>query len=75
MEIAKKYEKEINLGNVKDNEDALNSMKAQKIEFVKFSDAEIKVAQGYRNAMVKKLTGKLFSPDALKKLDAEVAKK
>jgi TRAP-type C4-dicarboxylate transport system substrate-binding protein len=75
MEIAKKYEKEINLGNVKDNEDALAAMKAQKIEFVKFSDAEIKVAQGYRNAMVKKLTGKLFTPDALKKLEVEVAKK
>ncbi|MEA9357134.1 TRAP transporter substrate-binding protein DctP [Bacteriovorax sp. PP10] len=75
MEIAKKYEKEINLGNAKDNEDALAAMKAQKIEFVKFSDAEIKVAQGYRNAMVKKLTGKLFTPDALKKLEAEIAKK
>jgi len=75
MEIAKKYEKEINLGNVKDNEDAISAMKAQKIEFVKFSDAEIKVAQGYRNAMVKKLTGKLFSPEALKKLETEVAKK
>lgn len=75
MEISKKYEKEINLGNVKDNEDALNAMKAQKIEFVKFSDAEIKVAQGYRNAMVKKLTGKLFTPEALKRLETEVAKK
>jgi len=75
MEVAKKYENEINLGNVKDNEDALKAMKAQKIEFVKFSDAEIKVAQGYRAAMVKKLTGKLFTPDALKKLESEVAKK
>lgn len=75
MDIAKKYEKEINMGNVKDNEDALNSMKAQKIEFLKFSDADVKVAKGYRDAMVKKLTGKLFSPEALKKLETEVAKK
>lgn len=75
LEIAKKYEKEINMGNAKDNVDALNAMKAQKIEFVKFSDAEIKVAHDYRNAMVKKLTGKLFSVDALKRLNAEMAKK
>ena len=75
LTIAKKYEKEINAGNAKDNEDALAAMKAQKIEFVKFSDAEVKVAQGYRNAMVKKLTGKLFSAEALKKLETEMAKK
>lgn len=75
MEIAKKYEKEINAGNAKDNADALAAMKAQKIELVKFSDAEVKVAQEYRNAMVKKLTGKLFSADALKRLNTEMAKK
>ena len=75
QEIAKKYEGLINAGNAKDNDDALAAMKSQKIEFVKFSDAEIKVAQGYRAAMVKKLTGKLFSAEALKKLDVELAKK
>ena len=75
MEIARKYEKEINNGNAKDNTDALAAMKAQKIEFVKFSDAEVKVAKDYRNAMVKKLTGKLFSEDSLKRLNAELVKK
>lgn len=75
QDIATKYEGEINSGNAKDNADALAAMKAQKIEFVKFSDAEVKVAQGYRAAMIKKLTGKLFSAEALKKLDAELAKK
>ncbi len=75
VEVSKKYETEINNGNAKDNEDALLSMKNQKIEFVKFSDSEIKVAQGYRAAMVKKLTGKLFSAEAVKRLDAELAKK
>lgn len=74
-DIAKKYEKEINSGNAKDNEDALAAMKSQKIEFVKFSDSEIKVAQGYRATMLKKLTGKLFSAEALKKLETEMAKK
>lgn len=75
MDIAKKYENEINTTNTKDNADAFNSMKAQKIEFIKFSDADIKVAQGYRQDIVKKLKGKLFSEEALKKLEAELAKK
>ncbi|MBC7713591.1 MAG: TRAP transporter substrate-binding protein DctP [Rhizobacter sp.] len=75
MDIAKKYEKLINSGNAKDNADALAAMKDQKIEFVKFSDAEVKVAKTYRDAMVKKLTGKLFSADSLKRLNAEMAKK
>jgi hypothetical protein len=30
-----------------------NSMKSQKIEFIKFSDADIKVAKGYRQEIVK----------------------
>ncbi|MBP9680710.1 MAG: TRAP transporter substrate-binding protein DctP [Bacteriovorax sp.] len=74
-EISKKYENEINQTNAKDNAEAFNSMKSQKIEFIKFSDADIKVAKGYRQEIVKKLKGQLFSEEALKKLDAELAKK
>lgn len=74
-DIAKKYETMINNGNSKDNTDAMNAMKAQKIEFVKFSDSDIKVAQGYRADMIKRLQGKLFSAEAVKKLEAELAKK
>lgn len=73
--IAKKYESEINATNVKDNQDAFNSMRAQKIEFIKFSDADIKVAQGYRQEIIKRLKGKLFSDEALKKVEAELPKK
>lgn len=73
--ISKKYESEINNTNVKDNEEAFKSMKSQKIEFIKFSDADIKAAQAYRQEIVKRLKGKLFSEEALKKLDAELAKK
>lgn len=75
IEISKRYETEINNGNAKDNEDALTAMKAQKIEFVKFNDTDLKVAQGYRADMIKKLRGKLFSEEALKKLEAELVKK
>ncbi|MFA6238243.1 MAG: TRAP transporter substrate-binding protein DctP [Bacteriovorax sp.] len=74
-EISKKIESEINMTNEKDNNDAFNSMRAQKIEFIKFSDADIKVAQGYRQQIIKKLKGKLFSEDAIKRLEAELAKK
>lgn len=75
QEISKKYEGEINTGNAKDNVDALNAMKSQNIEFVKFSDAEIKIAQGYRQDMIKRLKGKLFSDEAFKKMESEIAKK
>lgn len=74
-EIAKKYEGEINAGNAKDNADAMTAMKAQKIEFVKFNDSDVKTAQGYRAEIVKKLRGKLFSEEAFKKLEAELGKK
>jgi TRAP-type C4-dicarboxylate transport system substrate-binding protein len=73
--ISKKYETEINAGNAKDNIDAMAAMKAQKIEFIKFTDADIKIAQGYRQEIIKRLKGKLFSEEALKKLEAELAKK
>lgn len=74
-EIAKKYEGEINSGNTKDNADAIAAMKAQKIEFVKFNDADVKTAPEYRATIVKKLRGKLFSEEAYKKLEAELGKK
>lgn len=74
-EISKKYEAEISTANAKDNDEAFKSMKAQKIEFIKFSDADIKQAQTYRQEIIKKLQGKLFSADSLKKLEVELAKK
>lgn len=72
--IAKKYEEEINKSNVKDNEDAIKAMLAQKIEQVKFKEQDIKVAQGYRQVIIGKLKGKLFSDEILKKLEVELKK-
>lgn len=74
-DIGKKYESEINAANAKDNEDALKAMKSQGIEFIKFSDADVKVAQGYRKKMIEKLKGKVFSDAIFKKLEAELAAK
>jgi len=73
--ISKKYESEINTTNAKDNEEAFKSMKTQNIEFIKFNEADIKVAQSYRAEIIKKLKGKVFSEEALKKIQAELAKK
>ena len=74
-EIAKKYQAQIVNTNEKDNKDSFDSMRDQKIEFIKFSDADIKIAQGYRNEIVKKLKGKLFSAEVLKKIETEISKK
>ncbi len=73
-EISKKYESEINVTNGKDNEESLSIMKKQGVEFIKFSDADVKIAQGYRINMIKKLKGKIFSESILKKLEAELKK-
>lgn len=73
-DISKKYEAQINVTNTKDNEESLKAMKSQGIEFIKFSDSDVKIAQGYRKEMIKKLRGKLFSENILKKLEAELAK-
>lgn len=76
LAISKKYEEEINASNVKDNEEALKSMVTnQKIELIKFKDADVKTALAYRQDFVSKLKGKLFSDDIVKKIDAEIKKK
>lgn len=74
MDISKKYEAEINSQNAKDNADAITAMKAQKIEFIKFPEAEVKVAQSYRKEIINRLKGKMFSDEALTKLETELKK-
>lgn len=73
--IAKKYEAEINANNAKDNDEALKAMTAQKIELIKFKEADIKTAQGYRQEIMNKLKGKLFSAEIANKIEAELKKK
>ncbi|WP_372652400.1 TRAP transporter substrate-binding protein DctP [Halobacteriovorax sp.] len=71
-EIAQKYIKEVNAGNDKDNNDALTAMKAQGIEFLKFSDADVAKGKELRSEVVGKLKGKLFSAEALKMLESNL---
>ncbi|MBT7610336.1 MAG: TRAP transporter substrate-binding protein DctP [Bacteriovoracaceae bacterium] len=70
--ISAKYIKHINAGNIKDNEDALEAIKGLGVEFVKFQDTDIARAKKYRDSIVKKLKGKLFSADAWKILKSKL---
>jgi TRAP-type transport system periplasmic protein len=71
-EISAKYIKKINTGNIKDNEDALTAIKELGVEFVKFQDVDIARAKKYRDTIVKKLKGKLFSAEAWNKLNSKL---
>jgi TRAP-type transport system periplasmic protein len=66
--IAARYVAEVNEANHNDNDQALQAMQAMGITFVKFPPSDLEQAQGLREEMVKRLTGNLFSEDALKLL-------
>jgi TRAP-type transport system periplasmic protein len=75
--IANKYISEVNIANLDDNNTAMNEMKKSGVEFIKFSDDDIKKAETYRAKIIKRLitSGSLFSKDALSKLEGELGKK
>ena len=68
-DIARKYVKEVNSGNDKDNQDALAAMKGQGIEFLKFTNEDVERGKVLRKEVIGKLKGKLFSAEALTKLE------
>ncbi len=70
-ELAAKYIDDVNVQNAKDNIEALAAIKSMGVEFLKFSDKDITTAKGLRVKMIARLKGKLFSAEALKKLEAE----
>ena len=72
QEISKKYVGLVNVGNDKDNQDALAAMKSQGIEFLKFSKADVAKGKELRKEVVAKLKGKLFSAEALKMLESQL---
>lgn len=67
--IAAKYMKEINVVNRKDNIDSLTAIKNSGVEFVKFPEADIKKSLSIRKDIISVLRSKLFSPEALSKLE------
>jgi TRAP-type C4-dicarboxylate transport system substrate-binding protein len=72
QDISKKYVGQVNVGNDKDNQDALAAMKSQGIEFLKFSKDDIAKGKELRKEVIAKLKGKLFSAEALKKLESQL---
>ncbi|EPZ49840.1 ABC transporter, substrate-binding protein, family 7 [Bacteriovorax sp. BAL6_X] len=69
LRISKKYIDLVKATNEKDNQDALDLMKASGVEFVKFSEADIKRGHEVREVTIKKLKGKLFSEEAYQRLE------
>ena len=72
VEISKKYIRQINDDNFKDNEQATMGLKLSGIEFTTMQEADIEVADKLRGQLVKKLTGPLFSPEVVKLLEQSV---
>lgn len=69
-EISDRTIAQINEANHKDNQDALGALKAMGIEFLKFPEADLATSMALREEMVQKLTGNLFSQEALDKLNS-----
>lgn len=69
-EISEKYMAKVNEANIKDNEEALKAIKAAGVEFIEFPAADKTKAESLKDKIIKNLKGKLFSAEALKKLDS-----
>lgn len=71
-DLAAEYLVKVNKSNMQDNVDALNAIKSAGVKFIKFPDADVKKAEGFRKEIITKLRGKLFSEEALKKLNSSL---
>jgi TRAP-type transport system periplasmic protein len=68
-EISDRYIAEINEANHKDNQEALSALRSMGIEFLKFPETDLATSKALREEMVTKLTGNLFSKEALDQLN------
>ncbi|MBT3583446.1 MAG: TRAP transporter substrate-binding protein DctP [Halobacteriovoraceae bacterium] len=68
-EISTRYIALVNKANVQDNIDAMAAMKEMGIKFLKFPKKDVATSKTLRKEIIKKLSGKLFSKDALKRLE------
>ncbi|MAF77193.1 MAG: ABC transporter substrate-binding protein, partial [Halobacteriovoraceae bacterium] len=69
-EIAAKYMTKVNEANIQDNADALKAIKASGVEFIQFPEADVTKAKGLKNEIIKNLKGKLFTEEALNKIQS-----
>lgn len=68
--IAEKYMKKVNTSNVEDNKQAMDLIKGKGVEFLTFPKADQDKARTLKQEIMTKLKGKLFSDEALKKLNS-----
>jgi TRAP-type C4-dicarboxylate transport system substrate-binding protein len=73
-DIAKKYSDIANQTTIKENEDALASLKKINIEFLKFPESDMKKGDAIRADVVNKLKGKLISAEAINTLNKDLGK-
>ena len=69
-EIAAKYMTKVNEANIQDNADALKAIKASGVEFIQFPEADVTKAKGLKIEIIKNLKGKLFTEEALNKIQS-----
>lgn len=72
QEIIAKYLSEVNQSTVKENNDALNSLKSSGITFVKFPESDTKKGKEIRSKVVEALKGKVFSAEVYNALEKEL---
>ena len=70
MELCAANLKDVNVANRKENDDSLKIMKDLGVLLVSFSEKEYKDMTKYREQVIAKLKGKLFSEDAYNKFQA-----
>lgn len=74
QEIAAKYVKEANDKSMIENEEARAQMKKAGIEFISFPASDLKKANVLRDSVIKKVSGKIMSPQMIQELDKAVKK-
>lgn len=67
--ISNRYITDFNDKTSQDNADALTAIKGYGVQFVKFPDEDIAQAKSVRSSVISKLKGKLFSADAVKRIN------
>lgn len=71
-EISKKYMAKVNEANIDDNKQALEIIKSNGVEFLKFPKADEDRAKTLKQEIMTKLKGKLFTDEGLNKLKAAI---
>ncbi len=70
--ISKKYMAKVNEANIEDNKQALEIIKSNGVEVLKFPEADETKAKTLKTEIMTKLKGKLFTEEGLSKLKAAI---